>query len=164
MSTFTSKMLAYCQHRADGLTVGDAARAAGYLPSSAAVTASRLEPRADVQAEIKRLKRQGKSKAAPAAVGGDSLPDRHVSPLAPWGLKDKYSDPLSLLLDVSNNPKAPIGIRIQCAKDALPYCHARVGESGKKQKAQEAAENAAGGSRSKKSRFATQPTPLRRVA
>lgn len=158
MKTFTAKISAYCQHRAAGVPVGKAAIAAGYLPSSAAVTASRLEPRADVQAEIKRLKRQGKTN--PSAVGGDSLPDRDSSPLAPWALKDKYANPLELMLEVMNNPKAPIGIRIQASKDALPYCHARKGESGKKDAAQEAAEKVAG---SKKSRFASQAAPLRRV-
>ena len=158
MSTFTSKMLAYCQHRALGLKAGDAARAAGYLVSSAAVTASRLECRTDVQAEIARCRKANKSKPPPTVAG---QPDE--SPAAPWGLKDKYASPLELMLDVVNNPKAPIGIRIQCAKDAMPYVHPRKGEGGKKDAAQEAAEKAAGGNK-KKARFATQATPLRRVA
>ena len=160
MNTFTPKMVAYCQHRASGVSIGDSARMAGYLPSSAAVTASRLEPRADVQAEIARLKRENKSKAlsadAHAAFGG--LDDPPSGPRDPWALKPKYGTSLELLRDVYNNPKAPIGIRIQCAKDALPYENPRVGEAGKKQKAQEDAEKTG-----KRSRFATQATPIRRV-
>ena len=163
MKTFTPKILAYCQHRAAGAAVGQAALAAGYLPSSAAVTASRLEPRADVQAEIARLKKVNKSIGGKKATGA-LVDDPAASPLAPWALRPRYDNPLDLHLDVMNNPKAPIGMRIQCAKDAMPYCHARVGESGKKEKAQDAAKEAAGGGKTKsKPRFATQQAPLRRV-
>lgn len=160
MKTFTPKILAYCQARAAGVAVGQAALQAGYLPSSAAVTASRLEPRADVQAEIARIKKANKGKPsadAHAAFGGMEAPP---SPLAPWMLKPKYSSSLELMRDVYNNPKAPMGIRIQCAKDALPYEHSRQAQGGKKEKLQDEADKVAG---SKKSRFAAQAAPLRRV-
>ena len=162
---FTEKMQDYCKHRASGVAQRDAAIAAGYSLTAASVTASRLEVRTDVQNEIARIKKElKKGKAAgPPVVGGDSLPDPAQSPLAPWALKDTYASPLALMLDVSNNPKAPIGIRIQCAKDALPYCHAKKGESGQKDAAQEAAEKVAGSSGKSKTKFPTQPVPIRRV-
>lgn len=153
-------MLAYCRYRAEGLKSGDSARSAGYLPSSAAITAARLEVRADVQGEIARIKKLLKAgKSLPVISGPD--PAEFASPLEPWKLKDKYTSALELIIDVMNNPKAPAGLRLQCAKDALPFTNARKAESGKKEKAQEDAEKIAGG---RKARFSTQATPLRRAA
>lgn len=58
-------------------------------------------------------------------------------------LKDKYATPLDLMLDAMNQPKMPFIVRIACAKDAMPYCHARIGDGGKKGKVKDAAHDAA---------------------
>lgn len=73
-------------------------------------------------------------------------------------MKDRYSTPLDLMLDVMNNPDAPKSLRYQAAKDALPYCHPRK-EGGKKDEAKERAKKAAGG----KFQTAARPSHLRAV-
>ena len=135
------KMQAYAEARAEGLKPYDAALQAGYAGSGIRVTTSRIEARKDVQAEVRRLKKGG-SEETPA--NNDTMEK--------WGLRDRYSDPLSLMLDVMNNPSAPKSLRYQAAKDAMPYCHARK-EGGKKDEQKERAKKASAG------RFGTQGRP-----
>jgi phage terminase small subunit len=142
------KMQAYAAARAQGLRPLDAAAHAGYSGSGIKVTTSRIEARVDVQAEIKRLKKGGITVTAPK---GDDDMDK-------WGMRDAYANPLELMLDVMNNPKAPKSLRYQAAKDALPYCHPRK-EGGKKEEKTERAEKAAGG----KFKTAARPSHLRIV-
>lgn len=143
------KMQAYAEARAAGLAPKDAAAHAGYEMAGVAVTVSRMERRADVQAEIKRLKRAGKREDS-----GDSPEVERGK----WAMRDHYSSPLDLMLDVMNNPQAPTSVRYQAAKDALPYCHPRK-EGGKKDEAKERAKKAAGG----KFQTAARPSHLRAV-
>lgn len=143
------KMQAYAEARAAGLAPRDAAAHAGYEMAGVAVTVSRMERRADVQAEIKRLKRAGKRE--------DSSDSPEVE-RGKWAMRDHYSSPLDLMLDVMNNPQAPTSVRYQAAKDALPYCHPRK-EGGKKDEAKERAKKAAGG----KFQTAARPSHLRAV-
>jgi phage terminase small subunit len=148
---FTEKMQAFIDFKAAGATHEEAACSAGYAIPSASVTASKLMKRDDVRAAVAKAKRE-LSKAQPAGV---DIPGE----LDPWKLKDRYSLPLDLLLDVLNNPKAPTSLRIQCAKDAMPYCHARKeGTKGDEKKSK--SKDAAGGA------FKSQPMPtrLRQVA
>ena len=142
------KMQAYAEGRAQGLEPKIAARHAGYEEAGIAVTVSRMERRADVQAEIRRLKRGGK--AVDESGGKESLEK--------WAMKDHYSNPLDLMLDVMNNPEAPKSLRYQAAKDALPYCHPRK-EGGKKDEQKERATKAAKG----KFQTAQRPSHLRAV-
>lgn len=146
--TLRGKMQAYVEARAQGLEPKVAARHAGYEEAGIAVTVSRMERRADVQAEIRRLKRGGK------AVDEDSGKER----LEKWAMKDRYSNPLDLMLDVMNNPEAPKSLRYQAAKDALPYCHPRK-EGGKKDEQKERATKAAKG----KFQTAARPSHLQAV-
>lgn len=139
------KMQAYAEHRANGLERLDAGAMAGYAGPGMKVTLSRIESRPDVQAEIKRLKRGGKPVDKSGKEGESGKLDK-------WKMKDRYTTPLDLLLDVMNNPEAPKSIRYQCAKDALPYCHPRK-EGGKKDEQKERAAKAAGG------KFQTAPRP-----
>lgn len=143
------KMQAYAEARAAGLAPKDAAAHAGYEMAGVAVTVSRMERRADVQAEIKRLSRAGK---------GEDSSDSPEDERGKWAMRDHYSSPLDLMLDVMNNPQAPNGVRYQAAKDALPYCHPRK-EGGKKDEAKERAKKAAGG----KFQTAARPSHLRAV-
>lgn len=144
------KMQAYAEARAAGLAPKDAAAHAGYEMGGVAVTVSRMESRADVQSEIKRLKRSSKR--------GDSTDSPEVE-RGKWAMRDHYSNPLDLMLDVMNNPQAPTSVRYQAAKDALPYCHPRK-EGGKKDEAKERAKKAAGG----KFQTAARPSHLRAVS
>lgn len=160
MADTSSKIAVYIQHRIEGADPQTAARLAGYAGGpSLAVAASRNETRADVRNAIRRAKRN----AAPSVATRRRRPDDEdeqsetEKKLEPWKLRDHYANPLDLLRDVMNNPKAPGGLRIQCAKDALPYCHARK-ESSKKQEEKDNAKETG------KSKFPTMPTPLRRAA
>jgi hypothetical protein len=125
------KMQAYAEARAQGLSPADAAAHADYSGSASRVTVSRIEARADVQAEIGRLKHGGVDKGEGGESGG-------------WQMKDRYASPLDLLEDVWNNPQAPKSLRYQAAKDALPYCHPRK-DAGKKEDKEKAAKEAAKG-------------------
>lgn len=129
------KMQAYAAARAQGLKPADAAAVADYSGSGSRVTVSRIEARADVQAEIRRLRKEGGVADSPEAGGDD--PDT-------WQMKDEYDSPLALMKDIMNNPRAPKSLRYQAAKDALPYCHARK-EGGKKDEEAKAAKAAGQG-------------------
>lgn len=146
------KMQAYAAARAQGLAPNDAAAHAGYAGSGIRVTTSRIEARSDVQAEIRRIKKGGVTvTVTPPAKNDEGDIDK-------WGMRDKYANPLDLMLDVMNNPKAPKSLRYMAAKDALPYCHPRK-EGGKKEEKKERAEKAAGG----KFQTAARPSHLHAV-
>lgn len=132
---------AYISHRVNGAAPSQAAMLAGYSARGINQTASRLEARDDVM----------------RAVRGDA-PEDETSPRenTAWALKEHYDSPLELLLDVMNNGQAPAGLRIQCAKDAMPYCHAKKSEGGKKDLAHDAAVRAL------KGKFGIMPTPAAR--
>lgn len=132
---------AYISHRINGAAPSQAAMLAGYSARGINQTASRLEAREDVM----------------RAVRGDA-PEDETSPQenTAWALKEHYDSPLELLLDVMNNGQAPAGLRIQCAKDAMPYCHAKKSEGGKKDLAHDAAVRAL------KGKFGIMPTPAAR--
>lgn len=143
------KMQAYAEGRAAGMDPNTAGAHAGYAPGAGMrVVASKLEARADVRAEIKRLKKEG--------VKTDAVGDLAVATRDAWAMKDSYTSPLELLEDIMNNPNAPKSLRYQAAKDALPYRHGRVAEAGKKEKKQEAAEAA-----SAKGKFQRKAPPKR---
>ncbi len=169
MAPKNSRIPAYIDLRKEGVEPYTAARTVGYVESGISVAVCRLEARADVQKAVRAAKRAGVQPIAkPKRVGKTAEPDDDESevksPLAPWALKPKYASPLELMLDVMNNPKAPGGLRIACAKDAMPYCHARK-EGTKKQDEQDKAKLTAS-----KTKFASQAAPtgknvaLRRVA
>lgn len=138
----SGKMQAYAEARAQGMRPLDAAAHAGYSGSGIRVTTTRLEARADIQAEVKRLKKGGKP-----AKSKTEVPDE----VGEWAMKDHYDSPLDLILDVMNNPLAPKSLRHQMAKDALPYCHPRK-EGGKKEERDKAGKKAA-------EKFGSQPRP-----
>lgn len=174
MSHPNTKVPAYIDQRIAGLAPQDAALAAGYAQSGIRVTASRLEQREDVRLAL-RVAKRGATKSKPLRPLKEPAGKRQYrsvadeprhgdgpekNPLDPWRLKDRYSSPLDLMLDVMNNPEAPGGLRIQCAKDAMPYCHARK-EGGKKEDDKNRANET-----NKKSKFGTvaAPSHLQRVA
>lgn len=166
-----SKIQEYIEQRVAGVDPLNAGLAVGYAVASISVQLAKLESREDVRQAIRVAKRgAGKSKPLHSlksptgkreyrSVADEPRPDK--DPLDPWRLRNHYDSPLDLLRDVMNNSKAPAGLRIQCAKDALPYCHARK-EGGKKDDEKSKAKDIASG----ESKFRTQakPSPLVRVA
>jgi hypothetical protein len=162
----TSKVTAYIEARIGGAEPLAAARLAGYAEGAGIkVVASRNESRADVREALRKAKRQPGSVVTAKRGPGQKKPARVEVPigikdksLAPWKLKDHYDSPLDLLQDVMNNPDAPGGLRIQCAKDAMPYCHARK-EGGKTEEKERAGKKPGG-------KFPTMDAPshLRRAA
>lgn len=148
MANLTQNHLRFVQAKASGLKDREAAIHAGYAAKSAASTASRLMGRADIRAAIKQ------AKGNPDAAIVDEVAEAGSDNVKSY-LKAKYKSSLELLRDVYNNPKAPVGIRIECAKIALPYEHGRIGEQGKKEAAQKKAEEVATG------RFAARRRPGR---
>ncbi len=169
-----SKIQDYIDQRVAGVDALNACLAAGYSQAGISVTMARLESREDVRQAIRAAKRGvGKSKPLRPLKSPTSKREyrsvddepRHgdgpdKNPLDPWRLKDRYQSPLELLLDVMNNRDAPGGLRIQCAKDAMPYCHARK-EGGKKDDEKNRAK-----STNSTSKFGTgrAPSHLQRVA
>jgi len=161
---FTDKQQAFIDFKVAGATQEEAAASAGYARSSASVTGSKLMKRSDIRNAVAKGKREigGLKPLGRPRVIKDEPDDDDAVPeaLKLWALKDRYSSPLELLIDVMNNKKAPGGLRIQCAKDAMPYCHARK-EGSKKQDDKDAAK-----STNAKSKFGTgrAPSHLQRVA
>jgi hypothetical protein len=135
---------AYISHRVNGAAPSQAATLAGYSARGINQTASRLEAREDVMRAVRGESREEQD-----------TPEESQTNTA-WALKEHYDSPLELLIDVMNNGQAPAGLRIQCAKDALPYCHAKKSDGGKKDLAHDAAVRAL------KGKFGIMPTPAAR--
>ncbi len=142
MTELTEKQRQFVTNKAAGVPNREAAEAAGYSVRSADVTAGKLMMRPDIQAAIK----------AAASVGittnNDPMPRKH------------YADPMHFLEDVMNQAKMPLAMRVDAARQLLPYKHARMGEVGNKASAKERAHAIAA-----KPRFSPQsaPTMLRAI-
>lgn len=137
----TEKQRQFVINIAAGCTNRDAAIAAGYAVGSASVAADKLMAKPEVRAAIK---------AATKAMPG--VDTRSTAPAMP---RDKYADPKSFLLDVMNLAGLPIPVRADAAKQLLPYMHARMGETGKKEAKKDSARAIARG----RSKFATKAPP-----
>jgi phage terminase small subunit len=131
MTHFTEKQQAFIASKAAGATHRDAAIAAGYSMASANVRASELMRRPDIKAAIKAAAKPGRVDIAP------DVPGKH------------YADSLNFMLDAMNNSQLPVAMRFEAAKALLPYQHARIGETGKKESAKERARSVANGRRGK---------------
>lgn len=142
MTAMTKKQQAFVTHKVAGCTNRDAAIAAGYAPGSAAQAGDRLAKHPAVRKAI--------ASATKATPGVDSKVGTPTMP------RSKYADPKTFLLDVMNLGTLPIAVRADAAKQLLPYMHARMGETGKKETAKENARRIARGGRSK---FATRQAP-----
>lgn len=164
MSTLTAKMLLYVDGRANGLTGRAAVLAAGYSSAGADVMAAKLNRDPRIQKAIAAAKRKA-SRAADKSKKEDE-PEDDGDAKKPPKMKAKYASSLDVLRDTYNNPKMADSVRIDAAKSALPYEHARLADSGKKEKAKERAKEIARGGSEKagKPKFATKaPPPLRAI-
>ena len=142
MALMTEKQRAFVAAKVAGVGNRDAAIAAGYAPSSARVAASKLMARDDIVQAIKAA-------AKPARV---TVPSENPMP------RDHYADSKSFLEDVMNHVGLPFAVRMDAAKQLLPFHHAKMGELGKKEKKQEAAEGIA-----KRGRFVPKQPPALRL-
>lgn len=135
--SLTNQQRLYAEARFAGFSKKDAALAAGCPEKTAAQAGSRLEKHPNVVAHLARLK-ANESDSNPVA-GRDVFPE---------GIDKNtkfYDDPMELLKSEMNNPLLDPKTRIQAATALLPYLHQKQGESGKKEKAEDAAQGAATG-------------------
>lgn len=130
-------------NKAAGVKNREAAIAAGYAANNADVQAARMMQREDIKAAIKAAKAAG---AKPQGVDTDAMPRKH------------YGDPMTFLEDVMNGARFTVALRVDAAKQLLPYKHARMGELGKKAKAKDRAEVL-----TRTSRFSPQAAPVLRA-
>lgn len=101
-------------------------------------------------------------KAMTSAIKGGTVPPV-ISPVPPPPTTDEMPDmdlqPLEYLLNIVRNPQKPEDARMRAAALALPFCHAKPGEKGKKEEKRDAAASAASG------KFGTpQPPRLKAVS
>lgn len=122
MKKLTDKQQAFVALKIAGVTNRDAAISAGYSVASAAVAADKLMNNPAVRAAIK---------GSQAAIGN--------KPAAVTMPRETYAEPMAFLMDVMNHQGLPMAVRAEAAKQLLPYHHARKGESGKKEKADQRA-------------------------
>lgn len=134
MRKFTDMQLKFIANKAQGLNNKQAGLIAGFAPNSISVTVAKLMARPEVKKAIAKARKDLGKKADTVEI---------VKPM----LKDKYENPLDLFKHVMNNKDVPFGMRFEAAKQALPYCHARVGEKGKKEHKDESAKKVASGGR-----------------
>ncbi|WP_144149366.1 terminase small subunit [Paraburkholderia sp. BCC1884] len=127
----------------------DAAIAAGYSAATASAAGSRLVKDPDVALYLAANRIQRESKPAPAAKpAADRSPPPDFDPYA----MTSFSDPKAFLIAAMNDGRTEPKLRVDAAKALLPFVHAKVGETGKKDAKGEAAKKAA-------SKFAGLPTP-----
>jgi phage terminase small subunit len=140
MRSFTEKQLKFIDNKAQGLKDKQAGLMAGFAPNSVSQTVSALMQRPEIKKAIAAKRKE---------LGKPVVDNKKEIPL----LKDHYDSPLALYDDLWNNPNAPLGLRVEAAKQAMPYHHARIGEQGKKEKKDIAAKEVA------KGRFQTKQPP-----
>lgn len=141
----------YALARAMGVPAREAAISVGYAAAGAAVTASRLDSRADIKKQVAKYKRSGGSDIGDAESDTEGKVKSYLKP--------RYDSPLALLEDLMNNPKAPDSVRVESAKLALPYRHGRIADGGKKERAADDAKKGAKGGK-----FKTKTGPGRPMA
>jgi len=147
MTRLTDKQQAFVHNKVAGMKSPEAAVAAGYSPVSARIQATQLMARADIKTAIAAAKRMHKAtNGTPAPREADDDVDDNPKNRMP---KDKYTDAKEFLTDAMNHKHLPVAARAEYAKALMPYQHARIGETGKKDKAKDRAKEivAEGGKR-----------------
>lgn len=143
--SLTQQQRLYAEARMTGLSVRESALAAGCPEKSASQAGSRLEKHPNVVAHLVRLKRI-ESETVPGS-GADTPPP-------PAAFDDEYcEDPREFLKKAMNDRLLESKLKIQAAIALLPYDHAKLGETGKKEQKDQAAGEVV------KGRFAPAPPP-----
>lgn len=135
--SITNQQRLYAEARFAGMNKKESALAAGCPAKTASQAGSRLEKHPNVVAHLARLK-ANESETVPGA-GKDAPPPGVETSMV------FYDDPMDLLKAEMNNPLLDPRVRIQAATALLPYQHQKLGESGKKEKADDAARGVATG-------------------
>lgn len=94
----------------------------------------------------------GARKNAGGARPGAGRPRKNPPPAAPAAAPEvpaeappERKEPLDFLMDVINDPKAPLSARVRAAVAAAQYKHTKTHDGGKKDAKADAAKKAAGG-------------------
>lgn len=140
----TNKKLLYAEARLAGVPQKDAAIQAGYSAATADQAASRLERDPVVIATLKRMAVVDGVDPADMPVTGSGTPTVPADEPEPCILAPA-DDPLVFLKGVMNDLRADPKLRVDAAKSLASYIHAKPGEKGKKEQAEEHAKTAATG-------------------
>lgn len=142
MKNLTDKQQGFVDAKIAGMKTPAAAIAAGYSPVSASVQGNALMQRADVKSAIAAGKRMAKQTNGRRgnAVEEEEVDDNPKNRMP----KDKYTDAKEFLTDAMNHKHLPVAARAEYAKALMPYQHARIGETGKKEKAKDRAKEIVG--------------------
>lgn len=135
----TKQQSLYAEARFAGAGRREAALAAGCPAKTATQAAAKLEKHPNVIAHLARLKHL-ESETTPAA-GRDAVPPDVDVELG----GEFFDDPKELLRHAMNDRRLDPKTRIQAAVALLPFEHQKLGESGKKQQQEKAAESVATG-------------------
>lgn len=144
------KQRLFAENYVMGMTKQAAAIAAGYAPAHAMVQGAKMMQNKTVQAEIKRLRKQMVAPDEREGVDFDSPLDRKEQDAAARNAMPRdvegepYSDAMDFLTDLMNKAGAPLAMRARAAEQLLPYQHARVESTGKKQSRKDRANEIAG--------------------
>jgi phage terminase small subunit len=139
LMALTGKKRTFADAVLAGSSNGGAAIAAGYSAKTAPQAGSRLVKDVAVAAYLavnrSAAQKPGKAtaKAPPSAPDGDGYAYAYTS------------DPESFLTTAMNDDALEMRMRVDAAKALMPYKHPKLGEGGKKEQKQEAAEKAATG-------------------
>lgn len=156
MKKLTEMQQSYVDHRAQGLRQREAAVAAGYSAPTADKQASALERREDIKKAIAKARKSLRAGGVDVPKE-EELTERQKLQQMP---REKYADPIDFLTDLMNHKHHPVAMRMDAAKQLLPYTHARIAEKGKKEsKKDRAAELSGGGKVGSKPKFATKRPP-----
>ncbi len=145
------KQKAFARGILRGLSNRDAAIEAGYAKNTASSAGSRLARNKKILDYISRLENVKEKVKEDVA---DFVPVGTSSKVKKFKSKP---DPLKFLLGVMDDDFEDIKTRVECAKAALPYVHAKMGDIGKKQSQEEQAKDMASGGGS--GRFAAMAPP-----
>ncbi len=147
----TDKSKAFARAKLQGKNNKEAAMDAGYSASSASSKGSQLNKDPEVLAYIEKLTK------VKAETGVDPTETLRDSPNSDIKTAASRSDPLAFLLSIMDDSAEDTDTRVNAAKAALPYCHGKIGEVGKKESRQQEAGRIAGGQA--KSKFQTMAPP-----
>lgn len=118
----------------------DAAIAAGYSAKTASAAGSRLVKDKEVAAYLERVKN--------SPVSEDSRPEcaspEEGRPTFDLGKVLQHSDPKAFLIAAMNDVELGEKLRIDAAKALMPFMHQKLGEGGKKEQRNKAAQKVAG--------------------
>lgn len=144
----TEKQRIFAENYVMGMTKQASAIAAGYAPQHAMVQGAKMMQNATVKAAIKRLRTE--MVAPDERVDFDTPVDRKEQDAAarnamPRDIEgEPYTDAMDFLSDLMNKSGAPLAMRARAAEQLLPYQHARVETTGKKQSRKDRAAEIAG--------------------